>query len=502
MGHRKMGAWGMVFVSAVLLGAACSVHTSGTADDVGPGHRNPPDSGTAGSGGTNLGDSGTGASGGSIGSGGGAGVAPDSGADGAVADAVEIISWWTNGAAEAGLDALFNAFREHHPETEIINLGEDASDPVSLIAERMKHSDPPDSFQALAGVQTAAWVQAESLESLSELATTHSWSAVFPAPLFERLSTAGELYAVPVTIERTNHLYYNTALLHKHWIKAPRTLSDFYEACETLKESKITPLALPAAGWALATVVFDNLMPSVNGGGYHRRFFEGKADLKDQDLHELFENFAKVIDCSNVEEGEANWLRHADKLYQGEAAMYVMGAALKRELESGHDADGDPRAPWTADEQFSSIEGLGSDGYFVYNAHVFTLPAGAPHPDLAAGFIETTASREGQQAANQASGTLPARMDLPLDEYDSMLRRVAEDYTFAASGTDKLLTGYAGSASAEFQQTVNRALLVFALGGAQAKQLDPEISPVDATVPQGDIDYMLGVIKANYQALR
>jgi glucose/mannose transport system substrate-binding protein len=216
----------------------------------------------------------------------------------------------------------------------------------------------------------------------------------------------------------------------------------------------------------------------------------------------LFDEFAKVLACSNVATASDSWGVNGDVVYTGDAAMYVMGDWAKGYFEGGQDANGVARPAWKADQDFGVVPGLGGTGYFTFNSAVFGLPLGAQHPNAGKAFLSVVGSVEGQQAFNPLKGSVPARIDADLSLFDDMVRASAEDFKAAGADTHKLLPGYASLTTLDFQVEINPSLLVFAVGGDRARALDPMDVPADeAAVPPLDVSYIQAKIAANYGLL-
>jgi glucose/mannose transport system substrate-binding protein len=418
-------------------------------------------------------------------------------------DSLEIFSWWTSAGEAEALSALLEVFSDEQPGVEVTNAAND--DPTTAretLKTRLQAGEPPDSFQAISGVDVMNWVAAGKMEPITALAARNGWGDVFPAAVTDILSRDGELYAVPVNIERDNNLYYNVQVLADHELEPPQSLDELYAACATLQAADVVPLAVPAAGWVLALVAFETLLPAVNGGEYYMDFLGGKADPDGPELRAFFEELAKVLECSNVATAEASWGVGGDLVYKGDAAMFVMGDWAKGYFEGGKDADGKSRRAWTPGVDFDVVPGLGSAGYYTFNSAVFGLPAGAQHPNAAAAFLTAVGSKAGQQAFNPVKGSVPARTDVDLAQFDDMVRASAADFATAGAADTKLLPGYASLTSLDFQVEINPSLLVFAVGGDRARSLDPDNVPEDeATVPALDVDYIIAKVSANYSLL-
>lgn len=423
---------------------------------------------------------------------------------GNVEDSLEIFSWWTNPGEVEALNALLDVYRSENKGVDVTNAA--AVNPTTArqtLQTRLESGDPPDSFQAISGVDVMSWVDQGKMVPITPLAMKNGWANSFPSAVTDILTRNGDLYAVPVNIERDNNLYYNSALMSANQVDPPQTLDDFYAACDTLQKANVTPLAMPAAGWVLALVAFETLMPSVNGGDYYLDFFSGNADPNGPELKALFGEFKKVVGCSNVATATDSWGDAGDTMYNGNTAMIVMGDWMKGYLEGGQDAKMKTRAKWTANQDFGVVPGLGSTGYFTFNSAVFGLPLGAEHPNAGKAFLTVAGSAAGQQAFNPLKGSVPARIDADLSLFDDMTRASAMDFQAAGADTHKLLPGYASLTTLDFQEEINPSLLVFAVGGDRARALDPTDVPEDeAQVPALDLDYIIAKVAANYDLLK
>jgi len=423
---------------------------------------------------------------------------------GKVEDSLEIFSWWTNPGEVEALTALLGVYTKDNPGVDVTNAA--AVDPTTArdtLKTRLESGDPPDSFQAISGVDVMTWVGEGKMKPITDLSMKNSWANAFPPAVTDILSQNGDIYAVPVNIERDNNLYYNISLMQQNGIDPPVSLDDFYAACAKLQAANITPLSTPAAGWVLASVGFETLMPSVNGGDYYLNFLGGNADPTGPELTQFFGEFKKVLQCSNVATASDSWGAAGDVVVSGNAAMYVMGDWAKGYFEGGMDATGATRPVWVANQDFGVVPGLGGTGYFTFNSAVFGLPDGAQHPNAGKAFLTVAGSKEGQEAFNPLKGSVPARTDADLSLFDDMVRASAEDFKTAGAATHKLLPGYASLTSLDFQEEINPSLLVFAVGGDRALELDPADVPADeAGVPALNIDYIVAKIVANYNLLK
>jgi glucose/mannose transport system substrate-binding protein len=188
-------------------------------------------------------------------------------------------------------------------------------------------------------------------------------------------------------------------------------------------------------------------------------------------------------------------------MYRGDAAMFVMGDWAKGYLEGGADWEGNEVTPFVAGTDFGVVPGLGSADYFTFNSAVFGIPKGAQHPNAARAFLTAVASPQGQEAFNLKKGSVPANINANRDAFDAMVKGAAADFEAASEGSNKLLPGYASLTTFDYQVEVNPSLLVFAVGGAKARELDTSVPEEEAAFEALDIDYILGKMTATYSIL-
>lgn len=417
---------------------------------------------------------------------------------------LEIFSWWIAPGEVEALDALLGVFTDKNPDVAVANAAAvDASTQRERLKTRLETGEPPDSFQALSGVDLLRWVDKDKMMPLDAIAKANDWSKIYPQALLDIISKDGKPYGVPLNIERDNNLYYSKAMFAEHQLDPPETLAEVYAACDKLRDGGVaTPLAVPAAGWVLALVTFETLMPTVTGGEFYKSYFSGTAVGDDPKITQLFTELKAVLECSNVATATAEWGAGGDALVRGDAAMYVMGDWGKAYLQGSKDADGVARKSWVAGTDFGVVPGLGSAGYFTFNATVFGLPTGAPHPKAARAFLDVVGSKEGQLAFNPIKGSLPARTDVELSDFDAVSQQDGADFKAAAAAPDKLLPGYASLTDVGYQDAINPSLLVFAVGGERARALDTNVPEAEAAIQAFDMEYIIGKMRVAYPLLK
>ena len=168
-------------------------------------------------------------------------------AQGDLSGDLEIFSWWAGDEGPA-LEALLAKYAELYPDVEVTNAtvtGGSGVNARAVLKTRMLGGDPPDSFQVHAGQELiGTWVVADRMEDLAFLYEEEGWMDVFPQGLLDLLSTDEGIWSVPVNIHRSNVMWYIPANLEQWGVTVPTTWAEFLEACPTLQEQGVTPLAV------------------------------------------------------------------------------------------------------------------------------------------------------------------------------------------------------------------------------------------------------------------
>ncbi|MFI7600266.1 ABC transporter substrate-binding protein [Actinoplanes sp. NPDC049681] len=344
----------------------------------------------------------------------GGGGKDDGGAEGSD-DKVEVFSWWDGPGEKEGYEALIAYFKRKNPTIEFVNAavaGGAGINARAVLASRLAAGDPPDSYQIHAGLEQTADIKAGKIEDLSAMYERNGWRKLFPAALLDATTIDGKIYSVPVTIHRSNVLWFNIRTLKSAGItKPPTTWSQFLKTAGRLKARNITPLSI-GPGWTQKHLL-ENVLLGELGPEKYTGLWNGRTSWLGADVRAAVAVFAKVLAASDIKTFGGDWQSALDKMIEGGAAYTVMGdwadAYLGRAkgLKFGTD--------------YGAVASPGTSGVFNFLSDTFTLPKGAPHRDAAEKWLSACASLEGQEALSVKKGSLPARLDTDRTKYHDYL---------------------------------------------------------------------------------
>lgn len=342
---------------------------------------------------------------------------------GAPSGSVEIFSWWTAGGEAEGLEAMYDVFAAEYPGVEIINAtvaGGAGMEAKAVLATRMQAGDAPDSFQVQAGHELIdSWVVAGKMEPVNFLFEENNWLDIYPPGVIEVLSSEGNIWSVPVNINRANMLWYSRQVFADNGLTPPTSLDEFFDAADSLTAAGVIPLALGDSDVWADLDVLECLLLAELGPDTYRGLWDGSTDWNGSGVTAALEAFASMMEYVNADHSALSWDQAAQLVVDGDAAMTIMGDWAEVYFKS---------VGLTPDVEFGYVPSPGTEGSFIMLSDSFGLPKGAPNRDGAIAWLTVCGSREGQDAFNPVKGSIPARTDGDRSLYDIYLQSAMDDF--------------------------------------------------------------------------
>jgi glucose/mannose transport system substrate-binding protein len=337
---------------------------------------------------------------------------------------VEVFTWWAAGSEKAGLDALVGEFEKQHPDIEFVNgavAGGAGSAAKDLLQTRLQAQDPPDTFQAHAGMELQDYIDAAQIEDVSDLYDEFGLTDAFPSDLVDRLSSEdGAIYSIPSNIHRANVVWANPTVLEENDIDPAAEYADldaWIADLEKLDAAGVTPLSVGTT-WTQVHLLETVLLASLGAEAYNG-LWDGSTDWEGTEVTAALENFETLMGFTNDDRDGLDWPEATQMVIDGGAAFNVMGDWAVAAFEEQDKALG---------TDFTAAPVPGTDGTFDFLADSFTLPVGAPDPDGAKAWLETVGSLEGQVAFNKAKGSIPARTDADPADFSEYQQGAIESF--------------------------------------------------------------------------
>jgi len=328
-----------------------------------------------------------------------------SNAPGDSASQVEVFSWWTGPGEKEGLDALVADFKAKNPGIDFNNAtvaGGAGSNSKTILANRLKANDPPDSYQVHAGLDLQSDVRAGKCEDLTSLYERQGWTDKLPKNLLDAVTLDGRIYSVPVDVHRANLLWYSPKVATAAGIAAPpKTWDEFLAQGEALRAKGLTALSIGPA-WTqkhlLETVLLGQLGPDKYLG-----LWNGRTDWKGPEVLAVLALFIQVLGYSDLGSAAGDWQPALDKIISGAAVYNVMGDWVVAYFSTSKQL--------VYDTDYAVTASPGSAGIYDFLSDSFTLAKGARHRAAGEKWLVECGSTGGQNLFNPRKGSVPARLD-------------------------------------------------------------------------------------------
>ena len=385
-------------------------------------------------------------------------------------------SWWTNGGEFAGLNEMFKQYKAANPDVEIVNAataGGAGTNFKGQLLTQLIGGVAPDTFQLHAGLEIETYSPGTLVVPVDAVYTANGLEAVFPKDLLALLKYKdGHYYGVPVNIHRANVLWYNKTLFTKGGVTAvPTTWDEFFAAADKLKAAGITPVALGGKDGFELQHTFETILVGTLGADGYKGLWTGKTSWNDPKVTAALNTFKRYITYANADHDALTWAAATALVYNGKAAMNIMGDWANGEFTAAKFTD------------YGWAPTPGSKGIFDALSDSFALPAKAPNKDNAMAWLALAGSKAAQESFNPAKGSICARTDCNPALFNDYSKSAAQDWSSNAI-VPSVVHGAAATpkwATKGYQDTVT----LFASNGDVAKaQAALAAAAVDAGFPQ------------------
>ncbi|MFS1949289.1 ABC transporter substrate-binding protein [Vibrio lentus] len=328
---------------------------------------------------------------------------------------------------------IINRFEKENPDITVkYNLYDHESYKTTI--RNWLVTSPPDVVFWYAGNRMKAFVDRGLFEDVSDIWTDNNMKQDFAAAA-PAMTVQGKQFGVPYTYYQWG-IYYRKDIFEQYGIAEPKTWEDLKSASATLKENSVAPFAIgtkylwTAAGW------FDYINMRTNGLDFHIQLMEGKVPYSDERVKKTFANWAELVEPGYYLENHASysWQEAQPFLYNGKAAMYLMGNFITPNFPA--ELDGkmdffqfpviDPSVPMSEDAPMDTLH----------------IPSKAKNKEDARKFLEFVARAENQQLINEMLLQIPtnnkakAKSDPFLDKGVAMLASTDGTAQFYDRDTD------------------------------------------------------------------
>ena len=346
----------------------------------------------------------------------------------------EVLHWWTSGGEAKSVAVLQEEFASKGgtwTDMPVAGGGGDAA--MTALRARVLSGNAPTAVQ-LKGPAIQEWYEEGVLADISSVAQANGWADVLPVSIAGHMKCEGTWCAAPVNVHRIDWIWANAAILEANGIAMPTTWAEFNAAAEKLQAAGITPLAHGGQAWQDATV-FEAVALGVGGAEFFQKAFVelDEATLTSDTMKAVFDQMRTMRGFVDSNFSGRDWNLATAMVMNGEAAFQIMGDWAKGEFLAAGKEPG-------KDFLCASTPGEG----FLYNVDSFAM-FNVAGDDKTAGQLllaELIVGKNFQKVFNLNKGSIPARTDVALDEFDSCAHTSAKDMADSNAG-GSLLPSYA-----------------------------------------------------------
>ena len=346
----------------------------------------------------------------------------------------EVLHWWTSGGEAKSVAVLQEEFASKGgtwTDMPVAGGGGDAA--MTALRARVLSGNAPTAVQ-LKGPAIQEWYEEGVLADISSVAQANGWADVLPASIAGHMKCEGTWCAAPVNVHRIDWIWANAAILEANGIAMPSTWAAFNAAAEKLKAAGITPLAHGGQAWQDETV-FEAVALGVGGAEFFQKAFVelDEATLTSDTMKAVFDQMRTMRGFVDSNFSGRDWNLATAMVMNGEAAFQIMGDWAKGEFLAAGKQPG-------KDFLCASTPGEG----FLYNVDSFAMFDVAGDDKTAGQLLlaELIVGKNFQKVFNLNKGSIPARTDVALDEFDSCAHTSAKDMADSNAG-GSLLPSYA-----------------------------------------------------------
>ena len=346
----------------------------------------------------------------------------------------EVLHWWTSGGEAKSVAVLHEEFASKGgtwTDMPVAGGGGDAA--MTALRARVLSGNAPTAVQ-LKGPAIQEWYEEGVLADISSVAQANGWADVLPASIAGHMKCEGTWCAAPVNVHRIDWIWANAAILEANGIAMPSTWAEFNAAAEKLQAAGITPLAHGGQAWQDATV-FEAVALGVGGAEFFQKAFVelDEATLTSDTMKAVFDQMRTMRGFVDSNFSGRDWNLATAMVMNGEAAFQIMGDWAKGEFLAAGKQPG-------KDFLCASTPGEG----FLYNVDSFAMFDVAGDDKTAGQLLlaELIVGKNFQKVFNLNKGSIPARTDVALDEFDSCAHTSAKDMADSNAG-GSLLPSYA-----------------------------------------------------------
>ena len=324
---------------------------------------------------------------------------------------VEVLHWWTSGGEAAALNVLKEDLQSKEVGWQDMPVaGGGGEQAMTVLRARVTAGNPPTAVQML-GFDILDWAEQGVVADLNAVAAEEGWDDVVPAALQGFSKYDGTWIAAPVNVHSTNWVWANKAIFDELGLEEPADWDGLIAALDAIKEAGYTAVAHGGQAWQDATI-FDAVVMTTGGPDFYKTSMidlDPEA-LGSETMQTVFDRMAQLRGYVDDNFSGRDWNLATAMVIGGEAGVQFMGDWAKGEFLNAGKVPG---------QDFLCFRMPGTQGTVTFNSDQFVMFAvGDESAGAQVELAKSIMAPSFQSAFNVVKGSVPARTDVPNDDFD------------------------------------------------------------------------------------
>jgi len=361
-----------------------------------------------------------------------------------MAKPLEFVHWWSSKGELKALSVITQEMNKESkaasaPDWKIHTVTGEGGTIMTKVLQTRGLAGTLPTLSQLSGTEIGLWARLGFLKSLDDIADQENWQQVM-RPLTLDVSQYEQHYiALPLAVHRINWLWTNKALFKKAQLAAPHDIESLIAAIKKFKQLKIKPIAIGNQPWQIS-ILFENIALGMSGNDYYKKaFVQLSAEaINHVNMQKILDQFREISLLIKPSLGKESWEHSTSDLLLNNAAMQVGGDWILGEINALNE------------DAMSLIDchvAPGTQGNFIYNMDNilhFKNVNNSAEASAVNTIMKRLSSIELQHDFNKFKGSLPARLDVDISDYNDCAKQAENDYQ-QAKIANKLLPSFTDS---------------------------------------------------------
>ncbi|CAE6969282.1 ABC transporter substrate-binding protein [Paraburkholderia domus] len=335
------------------------------------------------------------------------------------AEQLSVLHWWTSGGESKAIRVLKDDMSKQGYEWKDFAIagGAGAAAMTALKTQVISGNGP--SAAQIKGPLIQDWAEQGSLVTIDQAAT--DWKMHTPAQIDSAMKAGGHYVAAPFSVHRINWLWINKADLDKVGGTPPTTWPEFFALADKFRAAGITPVAHGGQPWQDMTI-WETVVLSQGADFYRKALVDlDQKTLTSPQMVQVFETVQKIRTYFDKGYHGRDWNLATAMVISGSGGMQFMGDWAKGEFANANKK---------ADVDYICAAAPGTSNAYTYTADAFVFFQQNGKKDATPGQLalaKTIMSVDFQQQFSLYKGSIPVRLDVPMDKFDSCARKSRAD---------------------------------------------------------------------------